>query len=61
MITGLVTYLLLTVVGFLDDYLKVVKKNSKGLAGRQIDRAVFNHCNRVIFIARAFQPEPVRV
>ena len=33
-ITGLVTYLLLTVVGFLDDYLKVVKKNSKGLAGR---------------------------
>jgi len=33
-LTALITYLLLTFVGFLDDYLKVVKKNSKGLAGR---------------------------
>jgi phospho-N-acetylmuramoyl-pentapeptide-transferase len=32
--TGLVVYVGLTVVGFLDDYLKVVKKNSAGLAGR---------------------------
>ena len=33
-ITALVTYLLLTIVGFLDDYLKVTRKDSKGLAGR---------------------------
>ncbi|MFL2938741.1 MAG: phospho-N-acetylmuramoyl-pentapeptide-transferase [Opitutales bacterium] len=33
-ITALVTYLLLTLVGFADDYLKVSKKNSKGLPGR---------------------------
>lgn len=33
-LTALVVYLGLTVVGFLDDYLKVSKKNSKGLPGR---------------------------
>ena len=33
-ITALVTYSLLTVVGFADDFLKVSKKNSKGLPGR---------------------------
>jgi phospho-N-acetylmuramoyl-pentapeptide-transferase len=33
-VTALVTYLLLTLVGFADDYLKISKKNSKGLAGR---------------------------
>jgi phospho-N-acetylmuramoyl-pentapeptide-transferase len=32
--TALVTYMLLTGVGFADDFLKVSKKNSKGLAGR---------------------------
>lgn len=32
--TALMIYLGLTVIGFLDDYLKVVKRNSKGLAGR---------------------------
>jgi len=32
--TALMVYLGLTVVGFLDDYLKVVKRNSKGLPGR---------------------------
>ena len=32
--TGLVVYLGLTIIGFLDDYLKVVKKNSAGLSGR---------------------------
>lgn len=32
--TGLLMYLGLTVIGFLDDYLKVVKHNSRGLAGR---------------------------
>jgi phospho-N-acetylmuramoyl-pentapeptide-transferase len=32
--TALITYALLTVVGFADDYLKVSKKNSKGLPGR---------------------------
>jgi len=31
----LMVYLGLTVIGFLDDYLKVTKKNSKGLPGRQ--------------------------
>ena len=33
-VTALVTYLLLTLVGFADDYLKISRKNSKGLAGR---------------------------
>ena len=33
-LTALVVYLGLSVVGFLDDYLKVSKKNSKGLPGR---------------------------
>ena len=32
--TALITYALLTIVGFADDYLKVSKKNSKGLPGR---------------------------
>ena len=32
--TALLTYMLLTGVGFADDFLKVSKKNSKGLAGR---------------------------
>jgi phospho-N-acetylmuramoyl-pentapeptide-transferase len=32
--TALITYALLTAVGFADDYLKVSKKNSKGLPGR---------------------------
>lgn len=32
--TALLVYLGLTIVGFLDDYLKVVKRNSKGLPGR---------------------------
>ena len=32
--TALVVYLGLTVIGFLDDYLKISKKNSKGLPGR---------------------------
>ncbi|MEM1221320.1 MAG: phospho-N-acetylmuramoyl-pentapeptide-transferase [Verrucomicrobiota bacterium] len=32
--TGLLVYLGLTLIGFLDDYLKVSKKNSKGLPGR---------------------------
>lgn len=32
--TALVIYLGLTLIGFLDDYLKVVKRNSKGLSGR---------------------------
>ena len=33
-VTALSTYLLLTVVGFLDDFLKISKKNSRGLPGR---------------------------
>ena len=33
-LTAMVTYLLLTGVGFADDFLKVSKKNSKGLSGR---------------------------
>lgn len=33
-VAALVTYSLLTVVGFTDDYLKISKKNSKGLSGR---------------------------
>ncbi|MEM8867904.1 MAG: phospho-N-acetylmuramoyl-pentapeptide-transferase [Verrucomicrobiota bacterium] len=32
--TALLVYIGLTVIGFLDDYLKVSKKNSKGLPGR---------------------------
>ena len=32
--TALITYTLLTIVGFADDYLKVSKRNSKGLPGR---------------------------
>ena len=32
--TALLTYTMLTVVGFTDDYLKVSKKNSKGLPGK---------------------------
>ncbi len=32
--TALLVYVGLTVIGFLDDYLKVVKRNSKGLSGR---------------------------
>jgi len=32
--TALITYALLTIVGFTDDYLKVSQKNSKGLPGR---------------------------
>jgi len=32
--TALITYTLLTIVGFTDDYLKVSKKNSKGLPGK---------------------------
>lgn len=32
--TALITYALLTMVGFADDYLKVSKKNSKGLPGK---------------------------
>lgn len=34
LLTALVVYLGLSLVGFLDDYLKVSKKNSKGLPGR---------------------------
>ena len=34
MIAALSTYLILTFVGFADDYLKISRKNSKGLAGR---------------------------
>ena len=33
-VTAMVTYSLLTLVGFADDYLKISKKNSKGLPGR---------------------------
>ena len=33
-VAALVTYVLLTVVGFTDDFLKISKKNSKGLAGK---------------------------
>lgn len=33
-LTGLLVYAALTVVGFLDDYLKVSRKNSNGLPGR---------------------------
>ena len=33
-ITAMLVYVVLTVVGFLDDFLKISKKNSKGLAGR---------------------------
>ena len=33
-VTAMVIYILLTGVGFADDYLKISKKNSKGLAGR---------------------------
>lgn len=33
-VAALSTYLLLTIVGFTDDYLKISQKNSKGLAGR---------------------------
>ena len=33
-ITAMLVYAVLTVVGFLDDFLKISKKNSKGLAGR---------------------------
>ena len=33
-ISALVVFLMLTIVGFLDDYLKVAKKNSGGLPGR---------------------------
>jgi phospho-N-acetylmuramoyl-pentapeptide-transferase len=33
-VTALVVYALLTVVGFSDDYLKVAKRNSKGLPGK---------------------------
>ena len=33
-ITAMVIYIILTIVGFADDYLKISKKNSKGLAGR---------------------------
>lgn len=32
--TALIVYVGLTIIGFLDDYLKVVKRNSAGLAGR---------------------------
>jgi len=32
--TALITYSLLTAVGFADDYLKISKKNSKGLSGK---------------------------
>ena len=33
-VTSMVTYIVLTFVGFTDDYLKISKKNSKGLPGR---------------------------
>jgi phospho-N-acetylmuramoyl-pentapeptide-transferase len=33
-VAALITYSLLTIVGFTDDYLKISKKNSKGLSGR---------------------------
>ena len=33
-VTAMVIYLLLTVVGFADDYLKISKRNSKGLPGK---------------------------
>ena len=33
-VTAMVTYLLLTLVGFADDYLKISKRNSKGLPGK---------------------------
>ncbi len=33
-ITAMAIYIILTIVGFADDYLKISKKNSKGLAGR---------------------------
>lgn len=33
-ITAMAIYIILTMVGFADDYLKISKKNSKGLAGR---------------------------
>ena len=34
MCTALITYILLTSVGFADDFLKISKKNSKGLSGK---------------------------
>jgi len=33
-VTAMLVYAVLTIVGFLDDFLKISKKNSKGLAGR---------------------------
>ena len=33
-VTAMVTYLILTAVGFADDYLKISKRNSKGLPGK---------------------------
>ncbi len=33
-VTAMTVYLILTIVGFADDYLKISKKNSKGLPGR---------------------------
>ena len=33
-ITALIVYIGLSIIGFFDDYLKVIKKNSKGLPGR---------------------------
>ena len=33
-ITAMVVYIILTLVGFTDDFLKISKKNSKGLSGR---------------------------
>ena len=33
-ITAMMVYVILTIVGFADDYLKISKKNSKGLAGK---------------------------
>ena len=33
-VTAMVVYAMLTVLGFADDYLKIARKNSKGLAGR---------------------------
>ena len=33
-VTALAVYSILTIVGFMDDYLKISKKNSKGLSGK---------------------------
>ncbi|MFP6899653.1 MAG: phospho-N-acetylmuramoyl-pentapeptide-transferase [Opitutales bacterium] len=48
-VTALVTYTILTATGFLDDYLKVIKQDSGGLAGRW--KLVFQGLATVIALA----------